>query len=72
MPTTTDDLRATMQDYFGDPIDDTGPLNFLFAHGYTDDRGMLLPPTPSHTVSEYEWNCIEFLFQEWDYAYNVR
>jgi len=34
--------------------------------------GMLIKPTPSHTVSDYEWECVAFLCNEWDYGYDQR
>lgn len=69
MPQATDELRAVIFKLFGDEIDDGGPLAFLLSHGFTDVKGVIFPPTPAHNVSVDEMNCIEFLFQEWDYDY---
>jgi len=70
MPTASDDQRELMQKWFGSPVDDYKPYIFLRRRGYTDEGGMLGKPTPSHTVSEYEWQCIAFLCDEWDYAFD--
>lgn len=72
MPQATNEQRALMQKWFGDPIDDYGPMKFLYAHGYNDQAGMWYKPTPSHTVSMFEWECLNFLCDEWDYGYNFR
>ena len=69
MPTASDWQRALMEKWFGDPIDDSGPLDLLFSHGFVDDRGILRPPVPSHTVNIVEWECIAFLINEWDYGF---
>jgi hypothetical protein len=70
MPSAPDELRDLMEKWFGDPIDDGPPYRFLMARGWTERAGMLIKPTPAHTVSEYEWACIQFLCLEWDYGYN--
>lgn len=68
MPQASDTQRALMQEWFGDPVDDSGPMQFLLARGWTEDRGgMLYPPTPSYTMSIYEAECLMFLICEWDY-----
>jgi len=36
MPQASDALRAKMEGYFGDPIDDSGPAEFLLAAGYVE------------------------------------
>lgn len=69
MPTASDELRGKMEDYFGDPIDLVGPLKYLLDRGYKEQRGMLLPPTPDHIVTEKEWDCVCFLFEEWDFSF---
>lgn len=73
MPQASDHQRERMKQWFGgDGISDGPPMAFLFAHGYTEDRGMWYKPTPSHTVSEFEWECLNFLCDEWDYGYDFR
>lgn len=71
MPQATDELRDTMRKWFGDGCDPGPPLTFLFSRGYKDRAGVIMPPTASHTVSVEEATCIDFLFQEWDFAYGV-
>lgn len=70
MPQASDQQRALMEKWFGDPVDDSGPMRFLFAHGFTEKAGMWKSPTSSHTISEYEWECLLFLCDEWDYGFS--
>jgi hypothetical protein len=70
MPTATPELRQQMMDWFGSYVDDWRPYGFLLSRGYTCDKGVIHPPVPSHTVSQEEGLCIDFLFQEWDYGYD--
>ncbi len=73
MPQASQKLRYLMQEWFGDPIDDAGPLNLLRSRGYVEfHNDMLRPPTPSHTVHEIEAECIQFLIDEWDFGYETR
>lgn len=69
MPQASDQQRALMEKWFGDPVDDTGPYAFLMARGYQEWAGLLIKPVPAHAVSEYEWACIEFLADEWDFGF---
>lgn len=69
MPTASDELRDLMSKWFGDSIDMVGPYNFLRRHGYTEEGGLFLKPTPAHTVSEFEWMCLCFLMEEWDFGF---
>lgn len=69
MPQATEPQRDLMVKWFGD-IDIYGPLQFLFSRGYTETGGMIKPPVPDHTVSREESECIDFLFGEWDFAYD--
>lgn len=70
MPQASDEQRNLMEKWFGDPIDERGPNNFLRSHGYTQRGGVLISPTPSHTVSKDEWECIAFLCDEWDFGFD--
>jgi len=69
MPQALDEQRSLMEKWFGDPVDMFGPLTFLVSHGFTDDRGMIRPPVPSHALSKEEAECIDFLCDEWDFAW---
>lgn len=68
MPQATDELRSLMNLWFGSPVDDGGPHHFLESHGFTCTNWQWQLPTPYHGVSCYEWACILFLHQEWDYG----
>lgn len=68
MPQSTPYYRYKMIKWFGD-IDTIGPQTFLESHGYTlNNTWQWIKPVPSHTVSEDEAMCIEFLIMEWDYG----
>jgi len=69
MPQAADEQRALMGKWFGDEVGDGGPHTFLLSRGYTEKAGLISKPTPSHTMSSEEAECIEFLCDEWDYAY---
>ena len=69
MPQTTDELRALMNEWFGDPIDDHGPTQFLLVRGYTERGGLWHPPVPYHNVNREELACLRFLVEEWDHDY---
>lgn len=74
MPSATDEQRELMKKWFGscDGMNDYPVIGFLLSHGYTTIAGMWHKPTPSHTVSEFEWECLNFLCDEWDYGYDFR
>lgn len=72
MPQASNEQRALMEKWFGDPVDDGGPYRFLQSHGFTEWAGTFKPPVPSHNVSCDEWECIAFLCDEWDYGFNRR
>lgn len=68
MTTSSEELRAKMRAWFDD-IDAGWPLAFLISHGYTCIGGVIRPPTFSHNVSSDEDDCIQFLFEEWDFEF---
>lgn len=68
MPSSSDRQHALMTKWFGS-IDTHGPLRLLLSHGFEESRGIIVPPCDAHSVSEIEYECIDFLFQEWDFAY---
>lgn len=71
MPQATDALRALMNEWFGDPIDDGPPTRFLLAHGFTERFGFWRPPVPAHNVSREELACLRFLVDEWDHDFVI-
>lgn len=69
MPQSSPEMRLLMYKWFGDEVDDTGPMNFLVSRGYElTSRWLWKPPVPSHTVSAEEWKCMVFLIEEWDFG----
>jgi hypothetical protein len=73
MPQAGDEICELMRKWFGDFDHDSHCMLFLGARGYTFSRGgMINKPTPAHTVSFYERKCLQYLAEEWDYAYNFR
>lgn len=69
MPQTTDELRARMKARFGDEISDGPPWEFLVSRGYTERGGYIFLPNPIHRVTQDEGECIDFLCEEWDWAF---
>lgn len=58
-----------MEKWFGNPVGEEGPIQFLQSHGYVLRRDWYWDkPTPSHNISEDEWQCIAFLIDEWDFG----
>lgn len=68
MPSSSDRQRELMTKWFGD-MDLHGPLQLLLSHGFKETRGMIYPPCESHTINDIELECIDYLFQEWDFSY---
>lgn len=71
MPSASNDLRELMNEYFGDPIDDNGPIQYLISKGYKPSRRPLWfwhLPNPEHVITEKEGNCLQFLIDEWDFG----
>lgn len=69
MPQALDEQRDLMGKWFGDRTSDRPPTAFLESHGFklTPDWKWELP-TPAHTVSCYELECVCFMKREWDYS----
>jgi len=59
-----------MEDYFGDPIDDSGPMKFLRDNGFWEDRWLWKTAKPVATISDKEWACLNFLADEWDHSWD--
>lgn len=69
MPSASDEQHKLMEKWFGDPVDERGPIAFLQSHGYVLRRDWhWTKPTPSHTISDDEWECLKFLCDEWDFG----
>lgn len=72
MPTATKELRNKMGELFGhgldyDFVDDWPPTEYLLNRGWTEKGGVWTQPK-DRTVTPEEWDCMNFLFQEWDHA----
>ena len=72
MPQASDELRAKMAEYFGAEIDDWPPRAYLLDQGYDEKAGWWSKPDPDHVVTEKERDCLNFLCDEWDHAYDFR
>lgn len=70
MPSSSPAQHSLMTKWFGS-FDDRGPYQFLRARGWTEKAGMFTKPTPSHTTSAYELECLKFLRDEWDYDWHA-
>jgi hypothetical protein len=57
-----------MDGYFSNGgINDWEPFAFLLDRGWTEKGGMLFHPR-DREPSEQEWDCAQFLCDEWDYG----
>lgn len=73
MPQATDELRAEMEKLYGDPVSDSGPYKFLRDRGFVDKGGWLSKPGVYwDDLSEQEKLSLNFLADEWDYAFDFR
>lgn len=71
MPQTSDEIRNKMKEYFGDPVDDKGPMAYLEVQGFKLSRGgIYTKPNSEHKLTEKEWECLTFMCEEWDYGYD--
>jgi hypothetical protein len=71
MPQASEELRAKMEEYFGDPIDTAGPIKFLIDAGYDLTNDFMWQPKLEKRASgstEKELECINFLIDEWDFG----
>jgi hypothetical protein len=69
MPQASRRQHELMEKWFGDPVSELGPCKLLEQRGYDLTRGYeWVKPTPSHTIHEIEWECIQFLIDEWDFG----
>lgn len=72
MPQASDELRALMNNRFGDPVSDEGPSKYLTDAGYKISRGGMIEPKDGvNTLKEMtrnEFDCLLFLVHEWDYG----
>lgn len=68
MPQATDKLRNIMRLRF-DSNDSHPPWAFLASKGYTERMGFISLPSPLHKITEDEGDCIDFLCDEWDWAF---
>ena len=72
MPQASDELRQTMDGYFSNGgISDSEPTEFLLSQGWTEDRYLWKSPS-THTPTQKEWDCLQFLLEEWDHDYDAR
>lgn len=65
MPTASDELRKFAEINFGS-IDSAGPAQALVRAGFTETNDYCWKRVRS--PNEFEWNCINFLIQEWDWG----
>lgn len=72
MPQATGELQDAMQQQFGNPVDDAGPIKYLKEAGYILTHSWLWQPKPGvssvEDMTQDEFNCLAFLVQEWDFG----
>lgn len=70
MPQASDELRAKMKEYFGNPINDYAPMEYLKSQGYELQRNWDWKPPERikdyDDMTEKEYHCMLFLVHEWD------
>ncbi len=70
MPQAGPQLRSKMEEYFGDPVLDQGPMKYLKDQGYKLTKDFLWIPKEGvakyEDMEEKEWDCLLFLIEEWD------
>ena len=67
MPQASQNLRDRIRTRF-DSIDCGAPLLYLKNGGWSEIGGYLSPP--NGPITDAEWECLDFLCDEWDFAYN--
>lgn len=69
MPSTSQEMTDLMTKWFGEYDHDNKAIKFLESHGYKLLRGWVWDlPCDSHTISCYEYACIKYLMEEWDFG----
>jgi hypothetical protein len=69
MPQASDELRAKMQEYFGDPVSDEGPMKFLQESGIVlTKQWIYISKRKWSDLSQKEKDCSNFLADEWDFG----
>lgn len=70
MPQASDEDRAQAEKYFGDPISDYGPMQFLKEQGFVLGRDWVYrkPGKRWEDLSDKERFAINFLCDEWDHG----
>ena len=76
MPQASEELRAKMNEYFGDPVNDAGPHQFLLdsRHWLINEKWEFITDKYSAVtdIPQKEWDCIVFLVHEWDYSPEIK
>lgn len=70
MPQASDELREKMRQRFGDSIDEQGPIDFLVGAGYKLGSDWLWEKegTTYESMTQDEYDAMQFLVQEWDFG----
>lgn len=76
MPQASDELRAKMGELFGHGldksfIDDWPPTEYLLNRNWKCDKGWWTPPADESKIADSEWDCMQFLIEEWDHALRI-
>ena len=72
MPQASEELRQRMNQWFGDPVSDKGPIKFLEDAGYELLHDFIWKPKPGveslGQMTRTEFECLKFLIHEWDFG----
>lgn len=75
MPQASDELRKKIYDYFGadkNGLDPYGPEGFLTENGWFTSHPFVYTTNKSKDqITDKEWDCLDFLVQEWDYGFDL-
>lgn len=65
MPSASDELRAKF------PGSDQEAREVL-KENFDNDRGVITPKIEGYSPTEREWDAVDYLCGEWDYAYEAK
>lgn len=74
LPQASDELRERMRVRFGDEISEQGPWEYLIKRQWREKAGMMIRPSDKteEKITPDEWECINFLCDEWDFGYDPK
>lgn len=65
MPQASDELRAKFPGHDSEALE-------VIATNFNDDKGWITLKDPNYKPTEREWDAVDYLIHEWDYAYGSK